>query len=111
VAARNLDDHPKNVGFVMGPDGKWRLSPAYDVIYAHNPGGAWTNRHQMTIRGKRDGITREDLLAVAAEMNVKQPVTIVDEVVAAIERWPKLAGEAGVPETRIGEIRREHRLL
>jgi serine/threonine-protein kinase HipA len=111
VAARNLDDHPKNIAFVMGPEGRWRLSPAYDVIYAHNPGGAWTNRHQMTIRGKRDGITREDLVAVAADMNVKQPDAIVDEVVAAIERWPEFAGEAGVPKTRIGEIRREHRLL
>ncbi len=111
VAARNLDDHPKNISFLMGPDGTWRLSPAYDVIYAHNPSGAWTNQHQMTVRGKREGITREDLLAVAAEMNVKQPGALVDEVVAAVDRWPEFAGEAGVPAARIEAIRREHRIL
>jgi hypothetical protein len=97
VAARNLDDHPKRIGFLKGPDGTWRLSPAYDVIYAHNPSGVWTNQRQMTIRGKREGLTREDLLAVASEMNVKQPVKLLDEVVGAVARWRESAKGAGVP--------------
>jgi len=37
VLARNLDDHSKNIGFLMNPDGEWSLSPAYDITYAHNP--------------------------------------------------------------------------
>ncbi len=111
VVARNLDDHPKNIGFLMGPDGTWRLSPAYDVIYAHNPNGVWTHQHQMTVRGKREGITREDLVAVADEMNIKQPGALLDEVTAAVARWPEFAGEAGVSDPRIAEIRREHRPL
>lgn len=111
VAARNLDDHPKNIGFVMGPDGAWRLSPAYDVIYAHNPGGTWTNQHQMSIRGKREGVTRADLLAVAQEMNIKHPGAIVGEVVDAVSRWPEFAREAGVSEARLAAVGKEHRLL
>ncbi|MHB8766450.1 MAG: type II toxin-antitoxin system HipA family toxin [Deferrisomatales bacterium] len=111
VMARNLDDHPKNIGFLMGPDGTWRLSPAYDVIYAHNLSGAWTNQHQMTIRGKREGITREDLLALASEMNIKQPETLLHEVASAVARWPEFAETAGVPVKRIAAIRREHRPL
>lgn len=109
VMARNLDDHPKNIGFLMDPDGTWRLTPAYDIIYAHNPSGAWTNQHQMTVRGKREGFTREDLVDVASEMNIKQAAALLDEIAAAVARWPEFAEKAGVPVRRIDEIRREHR--
>ncbi len=51
VIARNQDDHTKNIAFLMDRQGGWKLSPAYDVIYAHNPAGRWTNQHQMTING------------------------------------------------------------
>ncbi len=54
VIARNQDDHAKNIAFLMGQDGKWHLSPAFDVTYSHNPAGRWTSQHQMTINGKRD---------------------------------------------------------
>jgi len=37
IIARNQDDHTKNISFLMGKDGQWRLSPAYDVSYSHNP--------------------------------------------------------------------------
>jgi serine/threonine-protein kinase HipA len=111
VMARNLDDHPKNIGFLMGPDGTWRLSPAYDVIYAHNPQGVWTSQHQMTVRGKREGIARDDLLAVASEMSIKQPGALLVEVAAAVARWPEFAREAGVPARRIAEVGREHWLV
>ena len=40
VVARNQDDHTKNISFLMDRDGRWRLSPAYDVTYAHNPKGS-----------------------------------------------------------------------
>jgi len=40
IIARNQDDHTKNISFLMGKDGQWRLSPAYDVSYSHNP--RWT---------------------------------------------------------------------
>ena len=111
VAARNLDDHTKNISFLMAPDGKWRLSPAYDVIYAHNPAGRWTNRHQMSINGKRDGFTRGDLVAVADAVGVSRPEAIIDEVLHAVARWPAFAREAGVGGGTMKEIAGEHRLL
>jgi serine/threonine-protein kinase HipA len=104
VLARNQDDHPKNIGFLMNRNGKWRLSPAYDVIYSHNPEGSWTNKHQMTINGKRDGFTREDILGVAKAMNIKHAGGIIDEIHKAVSLWPKFAAEAGVPEKRVEEI-------
>ncbi len=111
VVTRNQDDHPKNIGFLMGPDGKWRLSPAYDVTYAHNPAGAWTNQHQMTVNGKRDGFTREDLSKVARAMSIQHADQILDEVRTAVSLWPKFAAEAGVSEEHVDEVRREHRMM
>ncbi|MGB5648546.1 MAG: HipA domain-containing protein, partial [Sedimenticolaceae bacterium] len=63
VLARNHDDHVKNIAFLMDKQGQWRLSPAFDLAYSHNPSGAWTSRHQMSLNGKRDGVGVEDLVA------------------------------------------------
>jgi serine/threonine-protein kinase HipA len=104
VAARNQDDHTKNLAFLMSPAGEWRLAPAYDVIWAWNPDGRWTSRHQMSLNGKRDGLTRADLLAVAANVGVKKPEGIIDEVRGALAAWPQFAGEAGVAEEQAGRV-------
>ena len=42
--------------------GGWSLAPAYDVTYSYQPQGRWTSSHQMSLAGKRDGFTREDLV-------------------------------------------------
>ncbi len=57
VIARNQDDHVKNIAFLMDKQGRWSLSPAFDVMYAYNPSGAWTAMQQMSLAGKRDGFT------------------------------------------------------
>lgn len=93
VVARNQDDHTKNTSFLMNRKGEWRLSPAYDMSWAYNPNGGWTGTHQMSINNKWDHITREDLLQVAYEMNVKRAGKIIDQVVEAVSQWPKLAKE------------------
>ena len=48
VVARNQDDHTKNIAFLMDKSGRWSLAPAFDVTYAWNPDGDWTNSHQMS---------------------------------------------------------------
>jgi serine/threonine-protein kinase HipA len=104
IVARDLDDHTKNIAFLMGPDGQWRLSPAYDVIYAHNPAGRWTSQHQMSANGKRDRFSRKDLLAVADSISLSRPDAIIDEVVAAVSNWPDYAAQAGVREPVVRDI-------
>lgn len=110
IIARNLDDHTKNIAFLMGPDGKWRLSPAFDVIYAHNPAGRWTNQHQLSLNGKRDGFTRQDLLDAAEALSLSKPQEIIDEVNAAVTRWPEYAQQAGIDRHTSEDIARNHRL-
>ena len=101
VVARNQDDHTKNISFLMGRDGVWRPSPAYDVSWAYNPAGEWTSHHQMSVNGKWDGIGREDLLSVAGKMHVKHAGEIIDEVCEAVSGWVRIATEYSIPEETV----------
>lgn len=98
LVARNQDDHTKNIAFLMDKQGRWTLAPAFDVTYSYNPKGAWTFRHQMTVHGKRDGFTLDDLnpCAKSAGMKRGRAKRILDEVRAAVEQWPGFAAEAGL---------------
>lgn len=105
VVARNQDDHTKNISFLMDRQGVWHLSPAYDMSWAYNPNGGWTATHQMSINNKWDNISREDLLTVASEMNVKGAKQIIDQVVDAVSQWSRLAKEnSDIPQSTIDAI-------
>ncbi len=112
VVARNQDDHVKNIAFLMNPQGEWSLAPAFDLTYAYNPDGQWTSAHQMTINGKRDGFTREDFRTCAATVGLKRgrAETLLDEVRAAVQRWPEHAARAGVWPAQRDQIRSTLRL-
>ena len=97
VIARNQDDHTKNISFLMDKRGKWSLSPAYDMSWSYNPNGAWTSMHQMSINNKWDDITREDLMALAKNVNIKQPGEIIEQVKDGVAQWPRLAKEFNIP--------------
>jgi serine/threonine-protein kinase HipA len=112
VVARNQDDHVKNIAFLMNRHGEWALSPAFDVVYAYNPTGLWTSQHQMSINGKRDGFTLEDLRRVGEVASLKrgQADRIHDEVRQAVKTWPELAATADIEEERVEQIRSAQRL-
>ena len=104
VVVRNQDDHTKNISFLMSEDGKWRLSPAYDMGYAYNPNGSWTAAHQMSIGGKFEGINRGNLLSFASMNNIKDAASIIDEVCENASQWPDIAKECEVPENLVDAI-------
>jgi serine/threonine-protein kinase HipA len=111
IVARNQDDHVKNIAFLMNKEGEWSLAPAFDVTYSYNPSGSWTAAHQMTLNGKRDGFTLADFKACAKAALMKQgrAATIVEEVQAAVRRWPEFAAEACLSDDwrdRIGKTQR-----
>jgi len=110
VAAVNQDDHVKNLSFHMDRTGSWALTPAYDVTFARGRG--YTAAHQMRVADKRAGITRSDLMEVAATFGIRDPRGIIDGTADVVERWPEYAAEAGVPaETtrQVGEALAERR--
>jgi serine/threonine-protein kinase HipA len=106
VVARNQDDHVKNIAFLMDRDGRWSLSPAFDVAYAYDPGGAWTSRHQMSMNGKRDRFTLEDFDAAGrvASLPRGRARRIVREVVDVVSQWPSYAASASVDEAHVRRV-------
>ena len=112
IVARNQDDHVKNIAFLMDKAGRWSLSPAFDVTYSYNPDGIWTATHQMTMNGKRDGFTRSDFRACAksAVMKRGRAEAIVEEVAAAVSKWPDFAEQAQVANEWRKQIQRNHRV-
>ncbi len=111
VLARNQDDHTRNIAFLMNREGVWSLAPAFDVIWAYNPTGVWTNRHQMSINGKRDGFTLRDLEALAQQYGIRGAAKIRDEVAAAVAGWSQCAHLAGVDAKTAKAIKTTHRPL
>jgi serine/threonine-protein kinase HipA len=111
VVARNQDDHTKNISFLLEKGGEWRIGPAYDVCWSFNPGGDWTNEHQMTINGKRDNFDIRDILSFAEIQNIKRPKEIIEQVIDSVSKWTWLAKEYEIDSDRIEYIRKTHRLF
>lgn len=96
VMARNCDDHSKNFSFCMDKTGKWKLAPAFDVCHSYRPGSTWVSQHSLSINGKRQNITRDDLLKVAKNMNIKKADTIITQVNDVVSRWNDFADQTNV---------------
>lgn len=104
VIARNQDDHTKNISFLMDKNGRWSLSPAYDMSWSYNPKGAWTAKHQMSVNGKWDDITRADLLALAQNVNIRQADAIIEQVKDGVSKWRTFATQYGIPNELVKTI-------
>lgn len=62
VFAHNRDDHSKNFTYLYKEgEGRWVLSPAYDLTYSSSIGG----EHATTVNGNGVNPGMEDILAVA----------------------------------------------
>lgn len=112
VMGRNCDDHTKNFSFLLRQGhSRWELAPAYDVTFAHNPKGEWTNQHLLAVKGKFRDIKVSDMLAEADRFGIGSAKRVIAEVRAAIERWPEFAAEANLPEAQTSEIQSHLSLL
>ena len=110
VLARNQDDHTRNIAFLMDREGIWRLSPAFDVLWSHNPEGKWTNQHQMRINGKAHNFVLSDLLTVAHQFGIRNAKGIIEQVGDSVARWRVFAKKVGVPSVETDRIGKTHRL-
>jgi serine/threonine-protein kinase HipA len=111
VMARNCDDHTKNFAFRLKQGGNWELAPAYDMIHAYNPEGEWTYQHLMSVNGKFDGITREDILVEADRFGVSRPNDTVDAVRAALENWRQFAAQADLSDSVAKTVSKDFHLI
>jgi serine/threonine-protein kinase HipA len=98
----NVDDHAKNFEFMMDPDGKWRLAPAYDVTYSK---GA-LKEHLTTINGKSSDFTIDDFLAVAKKnlIDQKNAKYIIDTIASKLSTYKMRAKDTGISEGEATKI-------
>jgi serine/threonine-protein kinase HipA len=91
VIARNCDDHTKNFAFRLKQGSEWELAPAYDICFAYRPDSVWVSQHNLSINGKRNNITKEDLLVVAKTMNIKKANNIIKQISETVAKWYEFA--------------------
>ena len=86
IAFNNRDDHSKNFSFLMGKDGGWRFSPAYDLTFSDCPNGD----HQMDICGEARLPSRKHLLQLASKNVISERMAT-----SSIERITAVAANFG----------------
>ena len=105
VLAGNVDDHTKNFSFMMREDGIWHITPAYDLTFTIDVNApTYVNRHSVTICGKNDAITSNDLLHFAKMNDIKEADNIISDVTNAIGHFAEYAQESGIDNKWIAEI-------
>lgn len=104
VIARNCDDHTKNFSFRMIKGQKWTLAPAYDICHAYRPDSYWVSQHALSIYGKRDKITKADLLTVAKSMNIKKAASIIKQIDDTVNQWESYAKAQNVYSKKMKAI-------
>ena len=97
---RNVDDHLKNHSFIYNKESNsWNLGPAYDLTYALNPLFTFkTTSRALSINGKRTSITIKDVLTIAEEFSIKNPIGIIENIQALTSKWVELANEHEIPK-------------
>ncbi len=106
--SRNLDDHTKNISYMMDTDGIWQLTPAYDITFSLDSAEILGNRHKMKINGKARDFTREDFLNTGKKMGIKRAGLIVDQIIDVIRQWPDYAKTSGVRSKVADHVGRMH---
>ena len=97
---RNVDDHLKNHSFIYNKESNsWNLGPAYDLTYALNPLFTFKSTSRaLSINGKRTSITIKDILTIAEEFAIKNPIGIIENIQALTSKWVGLADEHEIPK-------------
>ena len=79
----------------MAEDGRWRLSPVYDVTFSGGPGGEhWTS---YLGEGRYSGIPILMRLAEQSSLRAVEARGVIEQVQSALARFPSLAVELGIP--------------
>ena len=72
----------------MERNGTWHITPAYDMTFTTNlDGAAYENAHSMSIAGKDNDITEDDLMQFAKQNGIKNAKRIIEEVSLAISHF------------------------
>lgn len=99
------DDHDKNFSFLMHPNGKWRLSPAYDLTFTVNLRNPFIgNRHAMTFFGKERDVTQDDFVKLAEMNDIRGARSIIGQIADTVHSFASIAHSVSIPEPVIEVI-------
>lgn len=107
VIANNTDDHNKNFSFLLEENGKWRLSPAYDITFIFNVNGTGPNvERRLSIGGKTREISQDDLLNFARQNGIKNAAVKVKKIANAVKNFNSYADDAGITQPWLSIIQK-----
>jgi serine/threonine-protein kinase HipA len=106
VLATNYDDHTKNFSFILKKDSRWELAPAYDLCFAYDEKSLWVSKQTLSVNGKRQDITFEDMMTIAKDIGAKNAKSIIEEVLETVREWKKYAEQAKIREDLTAHIDR-----
>ena len=99
----NTDDHERNHCLRLGFDGKYELSPAYDVV------PTLQNMGYQAMSVGIDGMesTLENALSELSEFGIKKPraQVLITEVARVVDQWPQHFAQHGVCQTDMEQLR------
>jgi serine/threonine-protein kinase HipA len=95
VLMLNMDDHSKNISFLMDAKGKWQLAPAYDLTYSPKQGGF----QSLSVANNYKDIQRKDLLKLATYFDIPKPNECIDEVLDVINLFLDYAKDFDINKT------------
>ena len=96
----NNDMHLKNFSLLSSGEGRYELSPAYDLLNVVIVNPADTEELALTLNGKKKHITRKDFIEAASKVGISEK--IIDGLVAHFEQcWP--AWESKIDESFLSD--------
>lgn len=98
IVAGNCDDHTKNTSLLMDQNGKWSLSPAYDITYNY------ASAHCTGINNKINNITRYDIQTAGNSLDIDKPYQILELVQDTFLKFERYAKDLDVSKSKIREI-------
>ena len=110
IVGRNQDDHAKNFSFIMDKNGIWNISPAYDITFSNGTG--YTKNHQLSLNGKTNNFTLNDILQLAKKHSIKDNIAkeYIEQTVEVFSKFKNKAKEIDVNEQTYNRIYNELRL-
>ena len=82
---------------MMNREGEWRITPAYDMTFIFSTDGVNREKHHcLSLQGKKDGFSVDDLLNFASRNSIKRPESIIRKVLDSVASFRDFAKVNGV---------------
>ena len=108
--ALNQDDHSKNWSFLQDDQGRWQLSPFYDVTFSPHPYG----EHMTSFAGYGKQPPLKAIQSLAKHANFAQwseAKQVIEQVLDALRQWARIAQQLGVSADHIRSIEQQQQVV